>query len=754
MKNRIYWWLAACMALLLGISVSVPAMSDDASRPGFTEADKAFYLDDELYTFIRPGLVYELIDFEIPSDRKPLVTFSIKDPGGLPLDRAGIYTPGPVDLRFMLSYIPAGETQKINYHGVGDRDRGGVYTDMGDGVFTYKFGDVLPADYEVDATHTLASVATRDLREWADQGLGRYYDNDVFNFVPSGAAEPMPRDIVTTETCNRCHNPLGEHGGRYQEVGVCQQCHNPMLEEDGLSYSFDRMVHRIHAGVEPLIGEIEYPTFINDCEVCHTGGTPTAAMPLVANPNPAPACDGSPSGMTELSWADVGGVEIRLDAPDGKLFAMASGAGSQETGDWVMDGQKFLLLESSTGQVLGESNVDLTVYGCAGNPPYNYTAYLTDEDGNLNTAALHSNWMTNPNRGACGACHDYINWETGEGHPGGAQDDDELCAFCHEADSGVEFDRSVRGAHTVDLASNQLKGVLLTIKEVTNTAPGRKPSVLFSLSNKDGPLNPAAMETLTFTLTGPNDDFAVNIRENAIGRVTPIGSDWAYNFTAAIPANAEGSYTVGAEGRITVSLDGASVRDSMENPTVPVAVTDAEPEARRVIVDDAKCESCHSNLALHGNNRKNANGYCQTCHKADATDEAVRLEGTDEGIHFKYMIHKIHRGADLENGYVVYGFRSSVNDYSHVGFPGDLRDCEACHVEGTYGLPLPEGALPTTSPSTYITEMPPMTATCLSCHDGFAAAAHADANTSGLGESCDACHGDDKTYSVERVHAR
>ena len=745
MKNRIYWWLAACMALLLGISVSVPAKSDDVSRPGFTEADQAFYLDEELFTFIRPGLEYELIDFEIPSDRQPLVTFSIKDPGGLPLDRAGIYTPGPVDLRFMLSYIPEGETQKINYHGVGDRDRNGVYTDMGGGVFTYKFGDVLPADYDADATHTLASVATRDLREWADQGLDRYYDNDVYDFVPSGAAEPAPRDIVTTATCNRCHNPLGEHGGRYQEVGVCQQCHNPELIEDGLSYSFDQMVHRIHASEEPLIGEIEYPTFINDCEVCHTGGTPTAAMPLVANPNPATACDGSPYGQTELGWADLGGVEIRLDAPDGKLFAQTKGAGTKATGDWVRDGQKFLLLESSSGQVLGESNVNLTVYGCAGNPPYAFGG---------EAGALHSNWMSNPTRAACGSCHVDVDFATGEGHEGGAWEDDEFCSFCHEADSGVEFDRSVRGAHTVNLASSQLKGVLVTIKEVTNTGPGQKPVVRFALSNKDGPLNATALQTLTFTLSGPNDDFAVNIRENAIGKVTQAGADWVYNFAAAIPANAKGSYTVGAEGRITVTLDGASVRDSMENPTVPVAVTDAEPEARRLIVDDAKCESCHSNLSLHGDNRKNANAYCQTCHKPDATDAAVRLEGLDEGIHFKYMVHKIHRGADLENGYVVYGFQSSVHDYSEVGFPGDLRDCEACHVEGTYGLPLPEGALPTTSPNTYLTEMPPMTATCLSCHDGFAAAAHADANTSGLGESCDACHGEDKTYSVERVHAR
>jgi OmcA/MtrC family decaheme c-type cytochrome len=301
-----------------------------------------------------------------------------------------------------------------------------------------------------------------------------------------------------------------------------------------------------------------------------------------------------------------------------------------------------------------------------------------------------------------------------------------------------------------------LNGVLVTIKEVTNTGPGQKPTVRFALTNKDGPLAPTALETLTFTLTGPNDDFEVNIREsNAMSKVVQAGSDWAYTFTAAVPADAEGSYSVGAEGRITVTLNGASVRDSMENPVVAVAVTDAEPEARRMIVDDAKCESCHANLSLHGDNRKNSNVYCQTCHMPDETDAVVRLEGLDESIHFKYMVHKIHRGADLENGYVVYGFRNSVNDYSEVGFPGDLRDCEACHVEGTYGLPLPEGALPTYSPNTYLTEMGPMTATCLSCHDGLAAASHADANTSSsLGESCDACHGDDKTYSVERVHAR
>jgi len=219
--------------------------------------------------------------------------------------------------------------------------------------------------------------------------------------------------------------------------------------------------------------------------------------------------------------------------------------------------------------------------------------------------------------------------------------------------------------------------------------------------------------------------------------------------------DAEGSYSVSFEGRITTEVNGSNERDSAENAMVAVAVTDDEPMARRMIVDDAKCEACHSNLSLHGDNRKNATEYCQTCHMPAATDEEVRLEGEAEGIHFKYMIHKIHRGAELENlPYIVYGYRSSVHDYSDVHYPGDLRNCETCHVEDSYGVPLPEGALPTVSPAADIPVMAPITATCLSCHDGSSSVSHALANTSAFGESCETCHGDGKSASVERVHAR
>ena len=39
----------------------------------------------------------------------------------------------------------------------------------------------------------------------------------------------------------------------------------------------------------------------------------------------------------------------------------------------------------------------------------------------------------------------------------------------------------------------------------------------------------------------------------------------------------------------------------------------------------------------------------------------------------KFMTHKIHRGADLENGYVVVRSRG-VYDFSDIIFPGDLRN--------------------------------------------------------------------------------
>ena len=101
------------------------------------------------------------------------------------------------------------------------------------------------------------------------------------------------------------------------------------------------------------------------------------------------------------------------------------------------------------------------------------------------------------------------------------------------------------------------------------------------------------------------------------------------------------------------------------------------------------------------------------------------------------------------------GHGNSVNNYNDLGYVGDRRDCEACHLPGTYNLPLPDNHHQPGSSS----RLPEPDASdrrrCLSCHTTKAAAAHAAVNISPtLGESCEACHGPNAEASVSKVHAR
>ncbi len=196
MKRYAMSVLLVGLALIIGTSTNLFAKSDATEKGAYTEKDKEYYLTEAQIAFIRPGLELEIIDVLIPADLQPEVTFMITDPAGLPLDREGIYTPGPVSTSFILSFIPAGEEAYVAYTTrvqtspiTGDSavqastDSGGTYTDMGDGVYLYKFATVLPADYDTNASHTLGMYARRDLLEF---DLDRYVKNALDHFIPSG----------------------------------------------------------------------------------------------------------------------------------------------------------------------------------------------------------------------------------------------------------------------------------------------------------------------------------------------------------------------------------------------------------------------------------------------------------------------------------------------------------------------------------------------------------------------------------------
>ncbi len=143
-------------------------------------------------------------------------------------------------------------------------------------------------------------------------------------------------------------------------------------------------------------------------------------------------------------------------------------------------------------------------------------------------------------------------------------------------------------------------------------------------------------------------------------------------------------------------------------------------KVRRAAVDTVKCQNCHTTLTLHGANRSDDTQVCVACHNPNNTDMQQRAlvssstAGGDgmreQWISFGPMIHGIHAGGKLspntnnhttysgfrEKGIIVAGNGGSINDFTGTAFPGRLDNCQNCHLEGTYELPLSSDLNPTT----------------------------------------------------------
>lgn len=370
-------------------------------------------------------------------------------------------------------------------------------------------------------------------------------------------------------------------------------------------------------------------------------------------------------------------------------------------------------------------------------------------------------WLTRPTQAACGSCHDDVDFATGENHAAGPAADDSACASCHAPEGEFEFDASIKGAHTIEVKSAQLKGLNIEILDATGFVPGGMPTIQFRVTEDDGTfVAPSTLNSMRLLIGGPTTDYDDYFRADAKGAA--VSSDVAtFTFTTTLPEDAAGTWAVSADVYRNVTIDngtetGFTLRECAYNPIHYVEVGAARAAMpRREVVSEAKCNVCHDRLALHGGQRF-AIAECVICHMPNEDDSAVRPEdaGAPESVHFKWLIHRLHTGHELTNDFTVYGYQGSVHNYNHVGYPGDRRICEACHNAGTYDVPVPEGLLPTPTPRDYYSPMMPEAAACLSCHSSREAAAHAYTMTAPFGEACAACHGNSMEFSVAAVHAR
>ena len=117
------------------------------------------------------------------------------------------------------------------------------------------------------------------------------------------------------------------------------------------------------------------------------------------------------------------------------------------------------------------------------------------------------NYKTKPQIAACTACHDNVNLEMGENHPGNKPRADNTCVECHDPE-GKEFDTSIVGAHTVPTKSTQLRGVNFDIASVDGMTPGSAPLVTFKITdNVSETVSVDELEYLAVTLAGPTSDY-------------------------------------------------------------------------------------------------------------------------------------------------------------------------------------------------------------------------------------------------------
>ncbi len=160
---------------LLAVTV---AAADTAGRKPirdfYNSHQKAFFMDRATVEFVRPGLNITVKSAAIANDGTITTTFSVTDPSGLPLDMAGVTTPGPISLSFLAAAIPHGQEQYVSYitrpasgtviasTNQPAADSGGVTTPVGSGQYTYTFA-TKAVGFDPTATQTIGIYGSRDL---------------------------------------------------------------------------------------------------------------------------------------------------------------------------------------------------------------------------------------------------------------------------------------------------------------------------------------------------------------------------------------------------------------------------------------------------------------------------------------------------------------------------------------------------------------------------------------------------------------
>ena len=574
---------------------------------------------------------------------------------------------------------------------------GGLFTDNGDGTYSYRLSfnittvtTPLAVPYDATLTHRVAMQVTGNAT------------NAFLDFVPAGGPPPLNRNIAVNASCNECHIRLGLHGGGRSNVEYCVTCHNPGTSDanSGNTVDFKVMIHKIHYAANlPSIKQLGW-----EYAIWGFGNT-KLDFSTVVFPQDVRFPGLEASNCTKCHAAgDASNSTNYLNVP------------TQQACTSCHDLTSFTS-PVPTGFTLHSGGAQADNSGCAGcHPPSGGTAGITNShriSAQIASQKFKYNIVsvTDQNGAAQLNPGDFVKVTFSVTDPTAAN-----------APYNILTDPQFRSA--AGGASRLAILIAWDTTDYTNTGSGSTPAQPISI-------NPLSIGPTPATDNG-NGTFTVTS-------------------TVAIPANVAGSGVVAIEGHPAVETTAGSgvynLRVPVKNVVQNFAITGSSAVARRTVMNITNCNQCHGSLSLHGNNRTDEIQVCVICHNANATDINQRPAGgvagadgkVEEAIDFKYMIHAIHAGAAAEDGFrekgiIVYGFGGSINDFSETRLPSgldNLRNCTGCHTGTTFAVPISANALPTTVLTGTKREDPdddtnitPTASVCSSCHDGVEAKTH------------------------------
>jgi OmcA/MtrC family decaheme c-type cytochrome len=347
---------------------------------------------------------------------------------------------------------------------------------------------------------------------------------------------------------------------------------------------------------------------------------------------------------------------------------------------------------------------------------------------------------------------------------GGAQPDDSKCKTCHSPDaiakvSHVSVDPTGsegRGGYPANTANNvptpgypSGQGPPIPLASSTNP-PAGVPKVAFEIStvtvaadNKatikyrilfDGTPVTFLPAGNAFLLAGIDGTPQLSVTYGLIEDGVTTVADWTAAKTVTVlqcrnqvantctqtGPDASGWYTatfgsaqlLPAGAKLVTGVLGLNYQGfvKLDHPSYPKGIRLREPafamkvatgyDARRTIVEAARCNKCHDQLGVepsfHSGARNNPQGCAiGGCHfetrSTGHTGEANNYGG-GWAVSAKSMVHAIHGASKRTQPFTYEATAKNLKGFGTVAYPGVLNNCEQCHIPGSYNFEITANA--------------------------------------------------------------